>query len=219
MARKSLSWRDALPERASTPPPRQSTRKRAQSSVEKAAPDAKPPKQQKTRAAAKRAIRSKYFERSTSTQPPEEESSDELSSAPGSGSDGEASNFDAGTDQESASEVSDLEDDGFSDDQTAGRRRKSVPKKGAPAASLKSLKGKELWRPGVKTGLGPGTRIVIKKPKARPAGDTPYADDTIHPNTLLFLGDLKANNDREWLKSKQAYSRLSAGNFGLLLSC
>lgn len=50
--------------------------------------------------------------------------------------------------------------------------------------------------------IGPGTQVIIKKPKARPAGKTPYAEDTIHPNTLLFLSELKDNNRREWLKRK-----------------
>ena len=56
-------------------------------------------------------------------------------------------------------------------------------------------------RSGVKAGLGPGSEVIIKKPKARGAGKTPYSDDTIHPNTFLFLKDLKQNNDRQWLKS------------------
>ncbi|KAK6440948.1 hypothetical protein LTR95_002818 [Oleoguttula sp. CCFEE 5521] len=75
-------------------------------------------------------------------------------------------------------------------------------------------KGKELWREGVKAGLGPGKQLIIKRPKARPAGKVPYADGRIHPNTLLFLEELKANNDREWLKNismfglcKSRYSR------------
>lgn len=63
-------------------------------------------------------------------------------------------------------------------------------------------KGNELWRQGVKAGLGPGKQVIIKKPQARKPGKTPYSNETIHPNTLLFLKDLKANNDREWLKSK-----------------
>lgn len=57
---------------------------------------------------------------------------------------------------------------------------------------------KELWKSGAK--LAPGTQVIIKKPKARDAGNTPYTDDTIHPNTMLFLKDLSANNDRQWLK-------------------
>lgn len=40
----------------------------------------------------------------------------------------------------------------------------------------------------------------IPLPKARDAGDQPYEDSRIHPNTFLFLRDLKANNNREWLK-------------------
>lgn len=58
----------------------------------------------------------------------------------------------------------------------------------------------ELWKSGAKLELG--TRIIIKKPKAREAGDVPYMDDTIHPNTMLFLRDLAAHNDRQWLKGK-----------------
>lgn len=68
-------------------------------------------------------------------------------------------------------------------------------------ASAKPVKGQELWREGIKTGLGPGNEVVITLPKARLAGKVQYTDDTVHPNTMLFLGDLKENNDREWLKS------------------
>ena len=60
----------------------------------------------------------------------------------------------------------------------------------------------ELWRPGVRTGLGPGRQVAIPKAKARSAGKVPYSDDRIHPNTMAFLGDLALNNDREWLKSE-----------------
>ncbi|KAG8629671.1 hypothetical protein KVT40_003536 [Elsinoe batatas] len=46
----------------------------------------------------------------------------------------------------------------------------------------------------------PGTELVIKKPKAKPAGKTPYKDERVHSNTLEFLGELRDNNRREWLK-------------------
>ena len=80
------------------------------------------------------------------------------------------------------------------------RKGKSGAKSTAGAVRDKADKGQELWRPGVKTGLAPGEQVFIKLPKARQAGKTPYMDDTIHPNTMLFLDDLKNNNDREWLK-------------------
>ncbi|KAL1970338.1 hypothetical protein VTN77DRAFT_5498 [Rasamsonia byssochlamydoides] len=74
---------------------------------------------------------------------------------------------------------------------------------------LKTIKGKELWREGVRTGLGPGKEVFIKKPKARDPGDIPYQDHTIHPNTMLFLKDLKENNERQWLKAHDADYRNS----------
>jgi hypothetical protein len=61
---------------------------------------------------------------------------------------------------------------------------------------------KELWKSGAKLALG--TQLIIKKPKARDAGDTPYTDETVHPNTMLFLKDLAANNERQWLKCTSA---------------
>ena len=73
-----------------------------------------------------------------------------------------------------------------------GRTTKNLP------IHKKAAEENELWKPGAK--LAPGTQLVIKKPKARDAGDTPYLDHTIHPNTMLFLKDLAANNDRQWLK-------------------
>lgn len=82
----------------------------------------------------------------------------------------------------------------------------SKPKKG------QEVKGQELWRPGVKTNLAPGEAMFIKLPKAREAGKTPYKDDTIHPNTLAFLGDLKENNDREWLKGTFTLNRERHGH-------
>lgn len=93
----------------------------------------------------------------------------------------------------------------------SGRKKAATTAQGAARVKAGSSakpaeKGKELWREGVKTGLGPGKEVFIKLPKPRDAGDTLYEDHTIHPNTMLFLKDLKANNQREWLKSK--YKRM-----------
>ncbi|KAL9625631.1 MAG: hypothetical protein Q9160_000344 [Pyrenula sp. 1 TL-2023] len=80
-----------------------------------------------------------------------------------------------------------------------GRKRKDGPIRGP---TPEKSKGKELWRQGVKAGLGPGHQVFIERPKARPEGAVKYCPDKIHPNTMEFLKDLKANNDREWMKSK-----------------
>ncbi|KAL4956244.1 hypothetical protein BDW69DRAFT_91545 [Aspergillus filifer] len=84
-----------------------------------------------------------------------------------------------------------------------------VKKRSCKSEPSESSEQKELWREGVKTGLGPGKEVFIAKPKARDAGDIPYEDDTLHPNTLLFLKDLANNNERQWLKAHDPDYRTS----------
>jgi len=128
-----------------------------------------------------------------------------------SSSDGEASGYE--DEDASASELSDEEQleeeedaEEYDSEESARPRKKQkrAPVSGAringTAQPTKTVKGQELWRPDVKTGLGPGTQVIIDKPRARLAGKVPYKDDTIHPHTMLFLQELAANNDREWLK-------------------
>ncbi|KAF2872979.1 hypothetical protein BDV95DRAFT_676293 [Massariosphaeria phaeospora] len=79
----------------------------------------------------------------------------------------------------------------------------------------KPANDKELWMQGAK--LAPGTQLIIKKPKARDTGDTPYSDDTIHPNTMFFLADLAANNERQWLKLHDLDYRASLQDFTTFL--
>lgn len=129
--------------------------------------------------------KSQYFEGSSTSDEETPEASFE---------DGE-SNFEDDVDEvEASSDQEDDEDDASTDDdgdKTTPQR--NTKDKGSSAR-------KQVWKEGVKTGLGPGTQVIIKKPKARAAGSTPYEDHTIHPNTMLFLKDLKANNNRPWLK-------------------
>lgn len=108
-----------------------------------------------------------------------------------------------GSVSEISTPASEEEEDGYSSAEDAPRKQKSKSRQtvtNSVGNSAKSVKGKELWRPGVKSDLAPGEEVFIKLPKAREAGSTPYKDDTIHPNTMAFLKDLKENNDREWLK-------------------
>ncbi|KAH0543211.1 hypothetical protein FGG08_002472 [Glutinoglossum americanum] len=77
-------------------------------------------------------------------------------------------------------------------------RRRTTGRKPALKAMLPA--SKELLKEGVKTGLEPGKEVRTRLPKAREAGDIPYQDDRIHPNTFLFLKDLAQHNDRLWLK-------------------
>lgn len=117
----------------------------------------------------------------------------------------EGSDFEGDPSLESApgSESELSSEDDISDEEEPKRKRKTTTKKATQTAPTKGKQGNELWRQGVRTGLAPGTQVIIKKPKPRAAGKTSYADSTLHPNTLLFLEDLKINNDREWLKSER----------------
>jgi len=126
-----------------------------------------------------------------------------------SSSDGEASGYE--DEDASASELSeeveeeeDAEEYDSEESERPRKKQKRAPNSAAKltgnAQSGKPVKGQELWRPDVKTGLGPGTQVIIDKPKARLPGKVPYKDETIHPHTMLFLQELAENNDREWLK-------------------
>ncbi|SMR52123.1 unnamed protein product [Zymoseptoria tritici ST99CH_3D1] len=95
--------------------------------------------------------------------------------------------------------VSEASDSPEDDEDEYDSHADSAPKKRRMSAkstpnSVRAPAG-ENYKPGV---------TIIKKPKARPAGNVKYADETIHPNTLLFLKDLKANNNRPWLKLHDA---------------
>jgi len=122
------------------------------------------------------------------------------------GADDDSSEAISESEFESANDAVTSEDEDDADDFTEDEKPK--PKKRISKAATKSKASRvsqkvtngELWRVGADISLEPGTEIIIKKPKARPAGKTPYKDDTIHPNTMIFLRDLKANNDRGWLK-------------------
>lgn len=105
----------------------------------------------------------------------------------------------------SASEESAGEDDDYDSDSDRPKQRKRPTPKKSTSGTI-ATNGADVWREGVSAGLGPGKQVIIKKPKARSAGKIPYEDHTIHPNTFLFLADLKANNERQWLKSKCAIS-------------
>jgi len=159
--------------------------------------------------------KSKYFEA---------ESSDELSNEDGesdSGSAYEEQGLDSPTPESDLEADEDPDSALESEEETQPSKSKAKPKAKGKAASKQSsatpehatLKGKELWREGVRTGLGPGKEVFFAKPKAREAGDTPYQDETLHPNTKLFLEDLAQNNDRQWLKGMFSRFAFFSGRF------
>lgn len=119
-------------------------------------------------------------------------------------------------DNDAVSEESESAEEESSDSEADRKRvkRRTPAKKGRdPPAEFDTYENKELWREGVKTGLGPGKAVFIAKPKAKGDGGIKYVPDKIHPNTLDFLGDLKKNNDRMWLKAHDPDYRTSWKDF------
>ncbi|KIW57111.1 hypothetical protein PV05_05709 [Exophiala xenobiotica] len=141
--------------------------------------------------------KSKYFEDLDSGDDDVPESADELADSGYEDEDHSAT--------EEPSEAETGSDDEFDSEEDGRKRRPKVrankSKLGATSAISTVLeKGKELWREGVSTGLGPGKQVFIEKPKPRGDGGIKYVPERIHPHTMAFLKDLKNNNDREWLK-------------------
>lgn len=145
--------------------------------------------------------KSKYFERDSE---PSEPPSSPSPSVEESGYKDEDTN-DELTDADEHVSEDEHEDDDFSEEDEKPKKRKRGSQSKAKATggiiSTAVQKGKELWRQGVKTGLGPGKQVFVELPKPRGPGKTPYKKDTIHPNTMLFLGGLRENNERGWMKS------------------
>ncbi|KAJ5092586.1 hypothetical protein NUU61_007456 [Penicillium alfredii] len=142
------------------------------------------------------AKKSKYFEPGSSAEP-----------GGTSGSAYEEDNGSSSGHDSEPEEISGSEDDPKKKSGAKGKQGTSTGRESD------SLKGKELWREGVRTGLGPGKEVFIPKPKQREAGNVPYQDETLHPNTRLFLMDLANNNEREWLKAHDADYRTAKKDF------
>ncbi|CAO1598804.1 hypothetical protein XANCAGTX0491_002564 [Xanthoria calcicola] len=198
------------PSKTVTPPARQS--KRLKSSPVTASTTKVNPK------------KSPYFTTSTASEP---QSQSEIEAEASGYEDGDASISAVSSPPDSEDEDDEEEHLSSEEDQKTKRKAKrGGAKKAAPngqgvhadgvvAATAKAIihKGKELWRPGVKSDLAPGEEVFIRLPKARGDGGVKYKEGIIHPNTMLFLGDLKANNDREWLKMHDADYRQSKKDF------
>lgn len=142
--------------------------------------------------------KSKYFEHDNESSEPHS------SPSPGveeSGYEDDDASVELTNGEATATEAEEDEDFSEEDEKPRKRKRSTKPKSTAAAGVIATAveKGKELWREGVKVGLG--RKVWIETPKGREPGKTPYKKETIHPNTFLFLADLKENNDREWMKS------------------
>lgn len=146
--------------------------------------------------------KSKYFEHSDEEDEDEDQSADDAESG--------YEDEDASMTEESAPE--ETEDD--SDSEQDKKKRRSASRSKPRSSTGEAIYDKnDLWREGVKTGLGPGKQVFIERPKARGDGGINYVPERLHPNTFEFLKDLKKNNDRIWLKAHDADYRASWADF------
>ncbi|KAJ5143523.1 Conserved hypothetical protein CHP02453 [Penicillium bovifimosum] len=197
--------RSSRPEAASPEAPVASKR-RASARLSAAEPEVKRVKSDADltlRQAKSTSSKSKYFAT---------EDSDEPSSEPDDTGDSDDSVYEeakheSSADEEEPEDPSDSDEDRKKKPVTKGKQRQSI------SNESDSMKGKELWREGVRVGLEPGQEVIIAKPKARAAGSTPYEDETLHPNTRLFLIDLADNNDRQWMKAHDPDYRAAKKDF------
>lgn len=125
----------------------------------------------------------------------------------------------SGYEDEAVSEAPTSEPTSEEDDEYDSEEDKKKVKRGRKPKSKQShtehilVRKNDLWREGVKTGLGPGKAVYIEKPKARGDGGIKYMPERLHPHTFEFLKDLKKNNDRIWLKAHDADFRQSWKDF------
>jgi hypothetical protein len=146
--------------------------------------------------------KSKYFESEDSE--PESESDESVGAS-------SESAYEEAKDESSSAEEAELEEPSDSEEDTKKKTSARGKQRQSTGGGTDALRGKELWREGAKLDLKPGQEVIIAKPKAREAGKTPYQDETLHPNTRLFLIDLADNNDRQWLKGECSSTRLASG--------
>jgi hypothetical protein len=159
----------------------------------RSAPDtASPPTPARHSKRARSAAQKSYAEPTTDTD-------GEATPDSADASDYEAGNAKSASPSDQADDDDDDDDDEvISDDDAPKPKSKAAQRKSLAKASSSDDAPPPSWKDGAK--LTPGTQVIIKKPRARDAGDTPYADDRIHPNTMLFLAELAGNNNRPWLK-------------------
>ncbi|KAK8037905.1 hypothetical protein PG994_014672 [Apiospora phragmitis] len=83
---------------------------------------------------------------------------------------------------------------------------KATPKGPAKAAAATAGNGED----SDEEEFDEGNRVTFEPlPQLRDTGGVEYEDTRIHPNTLAFLKDLKANNKRSWLRARDPEFRRS----------
>ncbi|CRL18181.1 Conserved hypothetical protein CHP02453 [Penicillium camemberti] len=201
-----------MPRRSSRPDPASpeapmASKRRASARLSAAEPGVKRVKSNvdlSLRQAKSTTSKSKYFEPEDSDEP---DSESDASAGESAGSVYEEAKEESPADEAEPEELSDTDEDAKKKPTVRGKPRQSTN------SGSDLVKGKELWREGVRVGLEPGQEVIIAKPKARDAGKTPYQDETLHPNTKLFLIDIASNNDRQWLKAHDPDYRAAKKDF------
>lgn len=184
---------------------KRAVRKRAASSTN-ADPDVRAAKKGRNAKAAESSV-----EKSTHNDSPDD--IDELPSE-----DGDDSSFEADEEEEDSSASDGVESttSSFRDEprpSSSRRASRNAPSRShaTPQKQSRASTGAADQDGSRKKQTAAGLEVRFKKPQARKAGSTPYMDETVHPNTFHFLGDLAANNQRDWLKGEPPSRRSPSG--------
>ncbi|KAH8821981.1 hypothetical protein F5884DRAFT_108813 [Xylogone sp. PMI_703] len=100
----------------------------------------------------------------------------------------------------------------FEESESDSERRPKKQRKNLPGRSKKAPIGSS-EDTGSDDESKPPREVIIPLPRARSPGNIQYRDERIHPNTMLFLADLKANNNREWMRFHDEDFRQSQKDF------
>ncbi|KAK7208101.1 hypothetical protein BZA70DRAFT_287425 [Myxozyma melibiosi] len=110
-------------------------------------------------------------------------------------------------------EVSEEEVVSDDEEEETSKRRKGPSPRGTPKKKRKSTGGDDSA-----DGFD-GREIFIPKRAPRTDGGIPYKPNQLHPNTLLYIRELKDNNERDWFWDHEAEYRVAKKDFDEFVEC
>lgn len=162
------------------------------------------------RVVSKSPKKSKYFKHSESSVAPGSESE-------ASGSEIASDDLQSGREEESGGSANESDSDSEIDGPSTQtrRKRKSGRQVNTQPEGDSSTKKSRTTKTSDKS-IPTGEYFVAKLPPL-PAGDIAYDPETIHPNSLSFLRDLRENNERDWFQARDLQYQAAKQDFDMFV--